>query len=392
MDDERIKQALMRAWTRAGESFFAEVLPLLSQDQTKKPAAAPRKRITKKKRSSSLSGSSSEEEAYNPPPLSKKRSPSAHEESEARPSKAAVISAPAPAVSSAPPQEVAPPTLPIVPSALPTAPPALPTSPSLPPAAAESPSQEESMEEEKSVDLKDYGLSSSSSSSSSASPESEQEEEEDPYDSLTFCSESILKLISDLSDSGEDTEKIKKILAAFERIIDGFTGDATALHAVLSETQAFQKINGLKASFPPASFLLCSTFKNNMREKIKETARLPQPDPTEEWRRLEKQLQDRVKRKMDTETLATLRRIDDLIPAKLDPALMEVMTSFFRMIRQLQTDAKHSEVQKKAGALYRRWKELQSPEAQSDQRKNLEKKIPGMIKKAKIIKESEGKD
>jgi hypothetical protein len=391
MDDERIKQALMRAWTRAGESFFAEVLPLLSQDQTKKPAAAPRKRITKKKRSSSRSGSSSEEEAYNPPPLSKKRSPSAHEESEAKAPKAAAISAPAPAVSSAPPQEVAPPTLPIVPSALPTAPPALPTSPSLPPAAAESPSQEESMEE-KSVDLKDYGLSSSSSSSSSASPESEQEEEEDPYDSLTFCSESILKLISDLSDSGEDTEKIKKILATFERIIDGFTGDATALHAVLSETQAFQKINGLKASFPPASFLLCSTFKNNMREKIKETARLPQPDPTEEWRRLEKQLQDRIKRKMDTETLATLRRIDDLIPAKLDPALMEVMTSFFRMIRQLQTDAKHSEVQKKAGALYRRWKELQSPEAQSDQRKNLEKKIPGMIKKAKIIKESEGKD
>ena len=389
----------MRAWTRAGESFFAEVLPLLAQDQTKKPAPAPRKRITKKKRSSSHSGSSSEEEAYNPPPLSKKRSPLPLEESEAKASKAAVISAPAPAVSSAPPQEVPNPALPIAPSTLPTASPALPTAPATAPPslptpasdAAESPSQEESMEEEKSVDLKEYGLSSSSSSSSSASPESEQEEEEDPYDSLTFSSESILRLISDLSESGEDTEKIKKILRAFERMIDGFTGDATALHAVLSETQAFQKINGLKASFPPASFLLCSTFKNNMRDKIKETARLPQPDPTEEWRRLEKQLQDRIKRKLDTETLATLRRIDDLIPAKLDPALMEVMTSFFRLIRQLQTDAKHSEVQKKAGALYRRWKELQSPEAQSDQRKNLEKKIPGMIKKAKIIKESEGK-
>lgn len=392
MDDERIKQALLQAWTRAGESFFSEVLPLLSQGQTKKPAPAPRKRITKKKRSSSRSGSSSEEEAYNPPPLSKKRSPVALEEPEAKGAKAAVTSAPAPAVYSAPQQEVSNPTLPTAASTLPTAPP--PTAPqSLPTPASESPpSQEESMEEEKSVDLKDYGLSSSSSSSSSASPESEQGEEEDPYDSLTFCSESILKLISDLSESGEDTEKIKKILAAFERMIDGFTGDATALHSVLSETQAFQKINGLKASFPPASFLLCSTFKNNMRDKIKETARLPQPDPTEEWRRLEKQLQDRIKRKLDTETLATLRRIDDLIPAKLDPALMEVMTSFFRLIRQLQTDAKHSEVQKKAGALYRRWKELQSPEAQSDQRKNLERKIPGMIKKAKIIKESEGKE
>lgn len=378
MEDERIKQALLRAWTRAGESFFSEVLPLLQQGETKK-SAPPRKRLTKKKKPSPRSGSSSEEEAYNPPPLHKKKSPSTPDDSDTAVATEAPKAVASQAVQSTP--------SPVPQQAVPTAP-AVPQPPQ-PTPAVESSSEDESMEEEKSVNLKDFGLSSSSSSS--ASPEAEPAEE-NQYASLTFCNESILQLLSELVDVGDEPDRIKRILAALEGLIDNFTGDPNDRLKVLKETNVFQDISRLKASFPPTSYQLCEAFKNTMRSKLKGATLLPPTDSSDEWRRLEKQLQDRIKRKSDTEVLATLRRIDDLIPPRLEPTLVEAMTSFFRLIHQLQTEAKHSEVQKKAGALYRRWKELQSPEVQNDQRKSLEEKIPGMYKKAKIIKESEGED
>jgi len=376
MEDDRIKQALLQAWTRAGESFFSEVLPLLQPGETKKPAPPPRKRLTKKARAMPRSGSSSEEEAYNPPPLNKKKSPSTPEDSEA-------------GLGTEAPKAVLPQTTPITPAPAPHL--AVPTPQAVPeppqPASEEESSSEDSMEEEKSVDLKEFGLSSSSS----ASPEAESAEE-DPYASLTFCKESILQLLSELGDVGDEPARIKRILAALEGLIDGFTGDSNDRLKVLKESNVFQDISRLKASFPPASYQLCEAFKNAMRSKLREATVLPQVDSSDEWRRMEKQLQDRIKRKSDTEVLATLRRIDDLIPPKLEPTLVEVMTSFFRLIRQLQIEAKHSEVQKKAGALYKRWKELQSPEARHDQRRTLEEKIPDAYKKAEIIKKSEGKD
>lgn len=213
--------------------------------------------------------------------------------------------------------------------------------------------------------------------------------DEDPYASLTFGNESILQLVSDLSDAGDETERVKRILTTMERLIAGYTGEIS-VYNVLRETNALREVRRLKSTFPPDSQKLCDNFLEAMRRKVQESTKVAQPDPCDEWRRLEKQLQERIKRKSDTEVLASLRRLDELIPERLEAVTLEVMSSCFKVIQQLQMDAKHTEVKKKAGALYRRWKELQSPETQKDQRKELEEIIPSMYKKAKIIKESEG--
>ena len=397
--DDTVKSQLLSAWNRLGESFLAELISAFQlrtaavqpaadkepEDQPKKVETGDKKELKiestekkdikketrrkriikgrKRKQTSSEDESdkedSSEEDTYKPPPISKKPATPSRSPSPARSQTNATV------------PDAVPPTPPI--------PPALIPSSEVTPTPA---SEEEKVAE-------DLGLSSSSSSESSqdVSEAPETMTEQDPYDSLTFSAESILRLVSDLNEAKDNSTTVKHILEVLDRLLLTYKGDYLQ---VLRETNALRDIRKAASNFPMEAKTLCDGFISRVRERLNVKAQ-PQDD-TEEWRKLEKQLTEKMKRKVDSEILATLRRIDEMIPDHMSEAQRDAMRPCFKFVQHVSIESKHTEVQRKAGALYKRWRELsdhsqssQRPEDKIEsQRTDLTSKISDMYKQAKI--------